>query len=117
MIKTKRIYFPVEAPDGYRVLVDRLWPRGLTKDAVAIKEWAKDVSPSDALRKSYAHQPEHWSEFREKYLAELADPHKQALLRQLARLAKAGTLTLLYAARDEQRNNAAVLREYLERQA
>ena len=97
--------------DGARVLVDRLWPRGIAKARLAGVEWHKDIAPSDALRKSFAHEPGRWRDFRRRYFEELdANPDAVAPLRELARK---GRLTLLYAARDEVHNNAVALREYL----
>jgi uncharacterized protein YeaO (DUF488 family) len=113
MIRLKRAYEKPDGPDGYRVLVDRLWPRGVTKEAAALVEWAKEVAPSDGLRQEFHGHPERWEEFRERYWAELDG--KEELVARLRERAAGGTLTLVYAARDEERNNALALREYLER--
>lgn len=109
-IRIRRVYEPLQADDGTRLLVDRLWPRGVAKAALADVQWRKDIAPSDALRKSFAHRPEHWAEFRKRYATELAGNPAIAALRKLARH---GRLTLLYAARDTERNNAVALREIL----
>ncbi|MGN6579224.1 MAG: DUF488 domain-containing protein [Bordetella sp.] len=111
-IRIKRVYDPPLDQDGARVLVDRLWPRGLSKQTAALTLWLKEVAPSSELRGEFCHDPRHWEEFRRRYFAELAggDP---APLVQLAGLARRGPLTLLYAARDTEHNNAVVLAAYL----
>ena len=111
-IAVKRIYEPAEPADGCRVLVDRLWPRGLTRADAAVDRWAKEVAPSTALRRWFAHDPAKWPHFRERYRLEL-----QAHLPQLCAMLHAcggRPVTLLYAARDEQHNQAVVLKELLE---
>ena len=112
-LRLKRVYLPPEAADGTRVLVERLWPRGLTKQAAALDHWLKDVSPSPDLRKWFGHRPERWPEFRERYREELAA--SEAALQELRALWAAGPVTLVYAARDEKRNSALILKDYLER--
>jgi uncharacterized protein YeaO (DUF488 family) len=112
MIRLKRVYEPPSAGDGWRVLVDRLWPRGLTKEQAALDVWAKEIAPSDALRRWFGHEPGKWDEFRKRYFAEL-DGHPEAVGR-LLRPAAGGPITLLFAARDAERNNAVALREYLQ---
>ncbi len=107
----KRAYEPASRADGVRVLVDRVWPRGLTKSKVAIDQWMKDVAPSTALRQWFGHDPERWTEFRRRYRAELA--RHPALLKELRAIARKGPLTLVYSARDEAHNQAVVLRERL----
>lgn len=108
MIKIKRVYEKPARDDGWRVLVDRLWPRGMTKEAAQVDVWMKDVAPSDALRKWFGHKPEKWSEFQKSYLSELAK--KKELIAELKKMANEhGTLTLLYGAKDEQHNQALVL--------
>lgn len=107
----KRVYLPPAADDGQRVLVDRLWPRGVSKRDAAVDVWLKDVAPSAALRKWFGHDPAKWEEFRKRYLAELADNEAVAELRALA---KAGPLALVYGAHDEEHNQARVLLELLE---
>ena len=107
----KRAYEEPERQDGTRILVDRLWPRGLTKEKAKIDLWLKDVAPSTELRKWFAHDPARWVEFRSRYLEELKRNNEPlSLLRQEA--AK-GTLTLVYGAKDQQHNEAVVLRELL----
>lgn len=108
----KRIHDPVAADDGQRILVERLWPRGIKKEQAALDDWFKEIAPSTELRKWYGHDPERWPDFRQYYRAELADqPQRLADLRQRAR---AETVTLLFAARDRERNSANVLKEVLE---
>ena len=112
MICCKRVYEPREERDGYRVLVDRLWPRGLPKDQLHHDQWLREAAPSAELRRQFAHRTEAFDAFREGYRRELAahPEYWQSLLFRAA----AGTLTLLYAARDRQHNNARVLQEFLE---
>lgn len=111
-IRIKRVYDPPDDRDGARVLVDRLWPRGVSKEAAALTLWLKEAAPSPELRADFCHDPRHWEEFRRRYFAELADNGGSALS-QLAALARRGPVTLLYAARDTQHNNAVVLASYL----
>jgi uncharacterized protein YeaO (DUF488 family) len=112
MIKIKRVYEKAEAADGFRVLVDRLWPRGMKKEAAKIDLWMKDVAPSDELRKSFHHDAMKWPDFERKYQAELKK--KGAWISELKRLEKEhGTLTLLFGARDSEYNQAVVLAETL----
>jgi uncharacterized protein YeaO (DUF488 family) len=110
-IATKRAYDPPAPEDGRRVLVDRLWPRGLAKAGADIDQWAKDIAPSDGLRRWFGHDPAKWAEFRRRYAAELK--RHPELLAKLARGARRGRVTLLYAAKDPDYNNAAALAEYL----
>ncbi len=111
-IQIKRAYDPPKGSDGTRILVDRLWPRGLTKEKLKVKQWMKDIAPSNELRKWIHADPSKWSEFEQRYYRELGD-HAD-LVGELRELARAGTLTLVYSAKDELRNNAAVLKKYLE---
>jgi len=114
-VAIKRVYEPASRTDGARVLVDRLWPRGLTKESAALDAWLRDLAPSNELRQWYHARPELWQQFREKYLQELAHPECQPGLRQLYELAQANKrLTLLFASRNETRNNATVLKELLD---
>jgi uncharacterized protein YeaO (DUF488 family) len=108
----KRAYEAPSPNDGMRVLVDRLWPRGLTKDQLAVDFWLKEAAPSDALRRWYGHQPGRWESFAKKYRTELEQ--RTDLLRLLDELRRRGRVTLIYGARDTARNNAVVLREVLE---
>ncbi|MCC7352869.1 MAG: DUF488 domain-containing protein [Anaerolineae bacterium] len=111
MIQTKRVYEPPEPADGARFLVERLWPRGIKKEALRLDGWLKDVAPSDALRRWFGHDPARWEEFRRRYLAELnAHP---AAWRPLVEAAHRGDVTLLYSARDTEHNSALLLKEYL----
>jgi uncharacterized protein YeaO (DUF488 family) len=110
-LKLKRAYDPPAAADGKRILVDRLWPRGVKKADAAIDEWMKDLAPSTALRKWFGHDPARWPEFRRRYLKEL-DRHSEQLDR-LRALARQGPVTLVYAAHDEAHNDAVVLRDFL----
>ncbi len=114
-VAIKRVYEPATRADGMRVLVDRLWPRGLTKDRAAVHEWLRDLSPSDELRKWFHAQPDHWQMFRKRYLKELAHPEAETELRQLYLLAhNKKQLTLLFASKNERHNNAIVLKELLD---
>lgn len=112
MIRIKRVYEPMTPSDGRRFLVDRLWPRGMKRDALAVEHWLKDVAPSDALRRWFAHDPKKCAEFQRRYRAEL--DRKPESWRPLVEAARAGTITLLFAARDPERNNAVVLKAYVE---
>ena len=114
-VSIKRVYEPAERSDGVRVLVDRLWPRGLTKEKAAIDEWLRDLAPSNELRHWYHARPGEWDAFRKKYLKELTQPEPQEALRRLYELAdKKKQLTLLFASKNESLNNAVVLKELLE---
>jgi uncharacterized protein YeaO (DUF488 family) len=114
-VAVKRVYDPVSPADGVRVLVDRLWPRGLSKKAASLKFWLREVAPSDALRKWFHANPEGWSIFRKRYLKELADDDASAAVEKLHHLAEGKRrLTLLYASRNQNRNNATILKELLE---
>ncbi|MGV7929397.1 MAG: DUF488 domain-containing protein [Spirochaetota bacterium] len=111
MILVKRVYDVPEASDGVRVLVDRLWPRGLSKASAQIDLWLKEIAPSDALRKWFNHEPEKWDRFKDDYFKELIEKKDAVLL--LKRKAEHETVSLLYAAKDAERNNAVALREFL----
>ncbi len=113
MIKLKRVYEKPEKSDGYRILVDRLWPRGLTKEKAKVDLWLKDLGPSTELRKWFAHDPAKWTGFRTKYKRELKG--KQDLLGQIRAAAKKGIVTLIYGARDTEHNEALIVKEYLAR--
>ena len=110
-IRIKRAYEPASPADGTRVLVDRLWPRGVKKTDAHIAHWLKEVAPSNELRKWFGHDPARWEEFRRRYAAELV--RKRDLLGELRELAAKGPLTLVYSAHDEEHNQAVVLRERL----
>ena len=111
MIRVKRVYAPPEPGDGTRVLVDRLWPRGLKKTDARIDLWLKEVAPSPELRRWFGHDPARWPAFVRRYHAELAA--RPEAVQKLLELAASGTLTLLYAAHDEAHNNAVALKAYL----
>lgn len=113
MIRTKRIYDPASPEDGYRVLVDRLWPRGLTKDAAAIDAWLKDVAPSNELRKWFGGEGATYAEFVRRYRRELEAPAVAPILADLRQRARKGTITLLYAKSNAAENNAEALKDYL----
>jgi len=110
-IAVKRVYEPATKADGQRVLVDRVWPRGLSKEKAALTLWLKDIAPTTELRKWFGHEPERWEEFRKRYRAELEG--KDEPLRELAALLEHGQVTLLYGAHEERYNNAVVLADYL----
>jgi uncharacterized protein YeaO (DUF488 family) len=112
-VTIKRVYEPADESDGYRVLVDRLWPRGVTKEKAVIDLWAKDVAPSDDLRRWFSHDPSRWEEFRRRYRDELSAGLRKGLVMELAARSKQGHLTLVYAAKDHLRNNAVVLQEVI----
>jgi uncharacterized protein YeaO (DUF488 family) len=112
-VRTRRIYDQPSPADGTRVLVDRVWPRGLAKDAARIDDWARAVAPSTELRRWYGHDPARFEEFRRRYLAELDDPERRDALDQLRELASRGRLTLLTATRDLEHSQARVLADQL----
>jgi uncharacterized protein YeaO (DUF488 family) len=114
-IHLQRAYDDPRPGDGYRVLVDRVWPRGRSRETLRLDEWASDLGPSAELRRWFGHDPARWEAFRERYREELAAPDRQARLAALAERAGAGTLTLVYGARDEEHNQARVIAEELER--
>lgn len=110
-VELKRIYDTASNSDGYRVLVDRLWPRGISKQQAQVDDWLKQVAPSDELRKDFHHENIDWAGFRQGYLSELAE-HRD-VLRELARRGRQARVTLLFASKDEVHNNAVVLKQYL----
>ena len=109
-LKVKRVYETPDPKDGFRILVDRLWPRGLTKEKAAVDLWLKNIAPSTELRKWFGHDPEKWKEFQKKYRRELKE-NKEAV-DTLKEYLKKGNVTLLYAAKDEAHNEAQVLKDY-----
>ena len=111
-LKLKRIYEPPSSADGHRVLVERLWPRGVSKQAAHLDDWLKEIAPSPELRRWYGHQPERWPEFQKRYRAELAG--NGALVDQLISRLEGGNVTLLFAAKDEARNSAVLLKSVIE---
>jgi uncharacterized protein YeaO (DUF488 family) len=114
MVTTKRVYDPPGPDDGYRVLIDRLWPRGMSKARAHFDAWLRDLGPSPELRRWFGHDPARWEEFRRQYQAELSRPEKQALIEDLVQRARHGTLTLLYGSREQRFNDATVLQELIE---
>ena len=112
-IQVKRVYDPPSADDGLRVLVDRLWPRGLSKASLKLDEWMKEIAPSNELRQWFGHDENKWAEFQKRYFKEL-DGHSD-LIEQLLQKSHTGKLALLFAAKDEEHNNAVALKEYLEK--
>ncbi len=112
MIRTKRIYARPSGDDGARILVDRLWPRGVSKEEARLDRWEKDLAPTNELRRWFGHDPAKWEEFLRRYRAELAGKGED--LARLRREAIDATVTLLYAARDEEHNNAVALKRYIE---
>ena len=113
MIKIKRIYDPPAAGDGFRILVDRLWPRGLSKEKAKVDLWLREVSPSNELRKWYSHEPAKWAEFKKRYFQEIKDRRHEFDL--LLKKAREGTVTFLFSSKEEKLNNAAALKEFVER--
>ena len=111
-LKLKRVYEAPKSSDGFRILVDRLSPRGLSKSSAAIGLWLKEIAPSANLRKWFGHDPSKWTQFRDRYFREL-DNNPEAV-EQLRKHLKHGTVTLVYSAKDQEHNNAAVLKQYLE---
>ena len=112
-IKIKRAYEPSHEDDGVRILVDRLWPRGLTKEKAGVDLWLKEIAPSTELRKWFAHDPDKWKSFRGRYETEIR--HNDDLIKVLKDKARKGTVTLIYGARDEKHNEALVLKQFLEK--
>ncbi len=114
MVRIKRVYEPAARADGTRILVDRIWPRGISKDGIKVSKWMRELGPSNALRKFFGHDPAKWPEFRKRYRAELKSREAQAMLDELKRIASRSTLTLVYSARDEAHNQAVVIKELLD---
>ncbi|SEA54642.1 DUF488 domain-containing protein [Nitrosospira multiformis] len=110
-LKLKRVYEPSDKNDGTRILVDRLWPRGMTKAKAGVDIWLKELAPSAGLRKWFGHDPDKWTEFKKRYRAELEENDEQ--LARLREEIKKGAVTLLYGAKDEEHNDAVVLAEFL----
>lgn len=113
MIKLKRVYEKADKEDGFRILVDRLWPRGLTKQRAAVDLWLKEIAPSTELRKWFGHDPEKWKEFRRRFRAEIKNHSDEVEL--IKSKARQDTVTLLYGARDQEHNEAVVLQQFLEK--
>jgi uncharacterized protein YeaO (DUF488 family) len=113
-VRVKRAYEPALTSDGYRVLIDRLWPRGVSREKARLDEWARELAPSATLRRWFGHDPARFAQFRRGYVEELAA--QETKLRELRRRARNGTLTLVYGARDTEHNDATVLAEILRRE-
>ncbi len=114
MIRIKRIYENPMETDGFRILIDRLWPRGISKEKAKIGLWLKEIAPSDELRKWFSHDPEKWTDFKKKYKLELANNLESLkIIKEIIKKEK--TITFLYAAKDEEHNNAIVLKEFLKK--
>ena len=112
----KRIYEPAEPGDGFRILVDRLWPRGISKEEARLDHWARDIAPSDAVRKAFGHDPAKMEQFRQQYLAELnQNPAAAEYLQMVAEQLRRGQVTLLYSAKSEKYNQAVVLKDWTEK--
>ena len=112
-IKIKRVYEQPDNDDGVRILVDRLWPRGLTKEKAAVDLWLKEIAPTTELRKWFGHDPDKWKSFRGRYETEIR--HNDDLIKLVKQKSKKGTVTLVYGARDEKHNEALVLKQFLEK--
>jgi uncharacterized protein YeaO (DUF488 family) len=114
-VQVRRVYEPAAKSDGVRILVDRLWPRGISKDKARIDEWMKDIAPSTALRMWFGHREDRWEEFQKRYRAELGSSGGKQLLVRLKGMSRKGTVTLVFGAKDEEHNNAIVLAMILKR--
>lgn len=112
-VKIKRVYEPPDKEDGLRILIDRLWPRGLTKEKAKVDEWLKELAPSTGLRKWFNHDPDKWKEFQKRYQQELKENTEEVA--RLKELLKKGNTTLVYGAKDEEHNDAVVLKEWLQK--
>ncbi len=115
MVVAKRVYEPYAESDGYRVLIDRLWPRGISKEKAHVDAWPKEISPSAELRSWYGHDPEKWAEFQKRFKEELKSPEAKAVLDDLVKRAKRGRVTLLFSSHAADISNAAVLEPLLNR--
>ncbi len=112
MLKTKRVYDAPSKTDGKRILIDRLWPRGLKRESARIDEWSKEIAPSNELRKWFNHDPDKWRDFKARYFRELEA--KRTIIEEILGDSQKGTVTLLFGAKEERFNNAAALKDYLE---
>lgn len=117
MIQIKRVYEDKKRGDGFRVLVDRLWPRGIKKEDLSFDEWPKDICPSTELRTYFAHDPKKFKTFKTRYIKELENDSAQAIIKELAKKSHKRNITLLYAAHDEKINHAIILKEVIESEA
>jgi uncharacterized protein YeaO (DUF488 family) len=114
MLRIKRVYDATEPDDGKRILIDRLWPRGISKTDVHLNEWIKELAPSTELRNWFGHDDARWEEFRNRYIEELSSPNKMKLLKSLAKEAARETITLVYGAKDIEHNNGIILKKVIE---
>lgn len=114
MIRTKRVYREPSLKDGVRILVDRVWPRGISKERAHVVDWRKDLAPTTSLRKWFGHEPARWIEFRRRYRTELTRSGMMDELRKLARLSRKRMITLVFSAADEEHNQAVVLKELID---
>lgn len=114
MVQTKRVYAEPSPRDGVRILVDRVWPRGISKQRAHITDWRKDLAPSTSLRKWFGHEPAKWNEFRRRYRTELTRSELRDALAQVARLSRDRVITLVYSAADEKHNQAVILKEVID---
>jgi uncharacterized protein YeaO (DUF488 family) len=114
MLRIKRVYDTTEPDDGKRILIDRLWPRGISKARAQIDEWIKELAPSTELRNWFGHDDARWEEFRSRYIEELSSPDKMKLLKSLAKEAVRETITLVYGAKDIEHNNGIILKKVIE---
>ena len=114
MTRIKRVYSEPSSKDGVRILVDRVWPRGIRKEQACITEWRKDLAPTTSLRKWFGHEHVKWTEFRRRYRMELTRPGMMDELKKLGRLSRTSTITLVYSAVDEKHNQAVVLKEFID---
>ena len=112
-VHVKRAYEPPSPEDGVRVLTERLWPRGISKERLAVDAWLREIAPSPELRRWYNHEPEKWDEFQQRYRRELQGPRQQELLAELVEKAASGALTLVYGSRDTERNSSIILAEVI----
>jgi uncharacterized protein YeaO (DUF488 family) len=113
MVTVKRVYDPPSEEDGERILVDRLWPRGMTKEEAHISSWLNELGPTTELRKWFGHNPSRWEEFQRRYAREMQTPDRQAILRELAARSRHGVVTLVFGAKDRERNNAIALKNMI----
>ena len=116
MIRIRRVYDKPAKSDGYRILIDRLWPRGIKKSELTFEAWEKDLAPSSPLRRAFGHNPEHWARFRSDYRKELQSGAAREKIRSIAELARKRNVTLLYSARDEEHNNAVVVQGLIQKE-
>lgn len=116
MLKIKRAYEPVSPHDGFRVLIDRLWPRGISKKNLPLNAWYKELAPSTELRKEFGHDSTHWRSFQKKYKIELQSAAAQEIIMALAKKAKKRSVTLIYGARDQEHNDAVVLKNVIDKE-